>query len=93
VSWVKHTWIQITYSPTFHIVDCTELEVNFKNEKYEGSSTVCRKKKRKDAKGKVHEEDELKRGYKLGSLRSLVDDGGVITSIAFGAINSFRFMT
>jgi hypothetical protein len=93
VSWVKHTWIQITYSPTFHIVDCTELEVNFKNEKYEGSDVVCRKKKRKDAKGKVHEEDELKRGYKLGSLRSLVDDGGVITSIAFGAINSFRFMT
>jgi hypothetical protein len=82
---------QIDYVPTFHILDCTELEVNFDNERYEGSGVVRRKKKRKDAKGKgcgkVHEEDELERGYKLGSLRSLVDDGGVITSIAFGAIN------
>jgi hypothetical protein len=86
---------QINYAPTFHILDCTELEVNFQNEKYEGSGVVRRKKKRKDVKGKacgkacgkVHEEDELKRGYKLGSLRSLVDDGGVITAMAFGAIN------
>lgn len=86
---------QISYVPRFHILDCTELEVNFQNEKYEGSGIVRRKKKRKDrlktVKGKscdkACEEYELKRGYKLGSLRSLVDDGGVITSIAFGAIN------
>jgi hypothetical protein len=57
--------------------------VNFGNENYEGSGIVRRRKKGKDGK----EEDEVKRGYKLGSLRSLVDDGGVITSIAFGPIN------
>ena len=74
---------QINYVPSFHILDCTELVVNLENENYEGSGIVCRKKKGKDGK----EEDELKRGYKLGSLRSLVDDGGVITSIAFGSIN------
>lgn len=74
---------QINYVPRFHILDCTELEVNFGNEKYEGSGIVRRRKKGKDGK----KEDELKRGYKLGSLRSLVDDGGVITAIAFGAIN------
>ena len=28
----------------------------------------------------------MKRGYKHGSLRSLLDDAGIITSIAFGAI-------
>ena len=78
---------QINYVPRFHVLDCTDLEVNFQNEKYEGSGIVRRKKKRKDVKGKAYEEDELKRGYKLGSLRSLVDDGGVITAIAFGAIN------
>lgn len=88
VEWYNHVvgkayLDQIDYVPTFHILDCTELEVNFDNERYEGSGVVRRKKKGKDGK----EEDELKRGYKLGSLRSLVDDGGVITSIAFGAIN------
>jgi hypothetical protein len=30
--------------------------------------------------------EKVKRGYKLGSLRSLLDDGGIITAIAFGAI-------
>ena len=42
-----------------------------------------RKKKGEDGK----EVEELKRGYKHGSLRSLLDDGGIITSIAFGSIN------
>ena len=74
---------QLNYVPSFHILDCTELEVNFDNENYEDSGVVRRRKKGKDGK----EKDELKRGYKLGSLPSLVDDGGVITSIAFGAIN------
>ena len=74
---------QINYVPDFHILDCTDLVVNLENENYEDSGIVRRKKKGKDGK----EKDEFKRGYKLGSLRSLVDDGGVITSIAFGPIN------
>jgi Transposase DDE domain len=72
----------IDYKPSFHILDCTDLEVTYENEHYEGSGIVRRKKK---VKGK--EVDELKRGYKLGSLRTLLDDGGIITAIAFGAIN------
>jgi hypothetical protein len=74
---------QVNYCPTLHILDCTELEVNLENEHYEGSGIVRRKKKRKDG----EEAEEVKRGYKLGSLRSLLDDGGIITAIAFGAIN------
>ncbi|MHA2313658.1 MAG: transposase [Candidatus Thorarchaeota archaeon] len=74
---------QANYEPTLHILDCTELEVNLENENYEGSGIVRRKKKRKDGK----QEEEVKRGYKLGSLRSLLDDGGIITAIAFGSIN------
>ena len=88
VDWYNHVVgkayvSQINYRPTLHILDCTELEVNLENEHYAGSVIVRRKKKRKDGK----EEDELKRGYKLGSLRSLIDDGGVITAMAFGAMN------
>lgn len=86
---------QIDYSPSFHVLDCTELEVNFYNKKYEGSDVVRHKKKSKkrnqddkvSKEKQSKEEYELKRGYKLGSVRSLVDDGGIITSIAFGAIN------
>jgi len=72
---------QANYEPCIHILDCTELEVNIKNENYEGSGVVSGKKK----KGK-DEEERPRRGYKLGSLRSLLDDGGIITAIAFGAI-------
>jgi Transposase DDE domain len=71
----------IDYRPSFHILDCTDLDVKLENENYEGSGIVRRKKK---VNGK--EIEEVKRGYKLGSLRSLLDDGGIITGIAFGAI-------
>jgi len=74
---------QVNYSPSFHILDCTELGVNLDNENYEGSGITRREKKKAD--GSI--EEEVKRGYKLGSLRSLLDDGGIITAIAFGAIN------
>lgn len=65
---------QADYKPCIHILDCTKLIVNFDNGKYEGSGVV------------ENDEGEYERGYKLGSLRSLLDDGGIITSIAFGAI-------
>jgi len=65
---------QADYKPCIHIVDCTKLIVNLDNKNYEGSGVV-----KNDA-------DEYERGYKLGSLRSLLDDGGIITAIAFGAI-------
>jgi hypothetical protein len=65
---------QADYKPCIHILDCTKLIVNFSNEKYEGSGVV------------ENEEGEYERGYKLGSLRSLLDDGGIITAMAFGAI-------
>ncbi len=66
---------QADYAPCLHIMDCTKLVVNYDNRNYEGSGVV------------TNDEDEQERGYKLGSLRSLLDDGEIITSIAFGAIN------
>jgi len=65
---------QADYAPCLHIMDCTKLVVNYENRNYEGSGVV------------TNDDDELERGYKLGSLRSLLDDGGIITAIAFGAI-------
>ena len=65
---------QADYAPCLHVMDCTKLMVNPENENYEGSGVVA------------NDEDELEYGYKLGSLRSLLDDGGIITAIAFGAI-------
>jgi len=65
---------QADYAPCLHVMDCTKLMVNPANENYEGSGVVA------------NDEGELEYGYKLGSLRSLLDDGGIITSIAFGAI-------
>ena len=82
---------QSGYRPSFHILDCTDLEVNFDNENYEGSGIVKRKKKSSEKKKNGKEEEEIKRGYKLGSLRSLLDDGGIITGIAYGAINVHDF--
>ena len=65
---------QAAYAPGLHIMDCTKLLVNPENENYEGSGVV------------LNDKGELEYGYKLGSLRSLLDDGGIITAIAFGAI-------
>ena len=31
---------QSSYRPSFHILDCTDLEVNYDNDKYEGSGKV-----------------------------------------------------
>ena len=72
---------QSRYAPCIHILDCTELEVNLSNKNYEGSGVVSRKREVNGVEVK-----EKTRGYKLGSLRSLLDDGGIITAIAFGAI-------
>jgi len=77
------------YEPCIHIIDCTDLEVPLENGNYEGSGVVSGKKGKKRSKtnDKSNEKEEKpRRGYKLGSLRSLLDDGGIITGIAFGAI-------
>ena len=62
--------------PNIHILDCTDLEVNYANFNYE-ESTITRSKK----------DNSLVRGYKLATLRGLVDDTGIIEEIRFGGIN------
>lgn len=58
-----------------HILDCTKLRVNLKNENYESS-------------GIVRDEDGVSRGYKLSTIRGIIGDSGIIEEIAFGSINT-----
>lgn len=53
---------------TIHILDCSILDVNLDNEKYEGSSIAFKGGKNL-------------RGYKLGALRGVTSNGGVIEEI------------
>lgn len=63
-----------------HILDCTDLEVCFKNPRYEGSGIGHSKR---DANG----ETMLARGYKLSTLRGIVRDNGIIEEIRLGPLN------
>lgn len=72
---------KLDIEPNIHILDCTDLEVNFDNKNYEGSD-ISYSKRTKDgtlAKG---------RGYKLATLRGIVDDSGIIEDIRFGSLNT-----
>lgn len=60
-------------SPDIHILDCTELEVNMDNPNYEESTVTYSKNKDRDM-----------RGYKLSTLRGIVEDTGIIEEICFG---------
>ncbi len=62
--------------PSIHILDCTNLEVNLKNDNYE-QSTVA-----------INKDGNIARGYKLGTLRGIVEDTGVIEDICFGDLKT-----
>ena len=64
-------------APNIHILDCTDLEVNLDNPNYENSGIGISKK-----------DNHPTRGYKLATLRGIVDDTGIIEEIRFGKINT-----
>lgn len=63
-----------------HILDCTDLEVNYFNSNYEGSGIAHSKRSPSGL-------DERARGYKLATLRGIIKDTGVIEEIRFGPLN------
>lgn len=63
-------------SPDIHILDCTDIEVNYDNSNYENAG-IWRDK----------HDNSLTRGYKLATLRGIVEDTGLIEEIRFGSIN------
>ncbi len=66
--------------PSIHILDCTDLEVNLKNYNYESSGLAYSKRLIDDNKHPT-------RGYKLATLRGIVDDSGIIEEVRFGPLN------
>ncbi|MFA5313922.1 MAG: transposase [Methanomassiliicoccales archaeon] len=62
--------------PNIHILDATDLEVNYTNEHYENSGIA------------VSKNGGYARGYKLATLRGVYQDTGVIEEIQLGAINT-----
>lgn len=63
----------LNISPSIHILDCTKIKVNLDNANYEKSEVI-----------KV--DGEATRGYKLGTLRGLMDDSGIIEEVVFDSI-------
>ena len=60
---------------TQHILDCTKLDVELSNENYEESSVV-------------KEDGEVRRGYKLATLRGITGDSGIIEDTRFGTMKT-----
>ena len=73
----KNIFPLLDISPDIHILDCTDLEVNFFNTNYEEAGVAHSKKN-----------DLLTRGYKLATLRGIFEDTGLIEEIRFGSINT-----
>ncbi len=65
----------IDAQPMLHILDCTDLTVPVSSDRYEGSGISTKNQ-------------EVERGYKLGTLRSLLDQGAVLTGIAWGPLQA-----
>lgn len=59
--------------PDIHILDCSKIEVLLKNKNYEHSEVV-------------KDQDGTHRGYKIGVLRGIVGDVGVLEEIKMGSI-------
>jgi hypothetical protein len=61
--------------PMLHILDCTDLIVPVGRDGYQGSGIRTKNK-------------VVQRGYKLGTLRSLLDRGAILTGIGWGPLQA-----
>lgn len=73
---------KMDFVPNIHILDCTDLEVNFENENYEGAGIAYSKRTKDGTQAKA-------RGYKLATLRGIVGDSGIIEEIQLGPLNTY----
>ena len=71
----KHLMKKLDVQPCIHILDCTKILVNLDNGNYENSSVV-----------KI--DGETMRGYKLGVLRGVLDDSGIVEEAVFGTLRT-----
>ncbi len=71
----KYLMKKLDAQPCIHILDCTKIPVNLDNENYENSSVV-----------KI--DGETTRGYKLGVLRGVLGDSGIVEETVFGTLKT-----
>jgi hypothetical protein len=71
----KEAFEKLDLIPNIHILDCSKLDVNLDNKNYENSSVI-------------KDDDELRRGYKIASLRGLLDYSGIIEEIEIGTMKT-----
>lgn len=67
--------LKLDVQPCIHILDCTKILVNLKNDNYEESSVV-----------KI--DGKTMCGYKLGVLRGVLDDSGIAEETVFGTLKT-----
>lgn len=77
----NHIMPKLDIEPNIYILDCTDLEVNYDNQNYEGSGIAYSKRR-------IDEMKPPTRGYKLATLRGIVGDTGIIEDIRFGSLNT-----
>ena len=73
--YARQTLKNLEHIPDIHILDCTKINVNNDNENYENSTVI-------------KDDGKLRRGYKLASLRGLLDCSGVIEQIEIGTMKT-----
>lgn len=73
----NHIMPKLDVDPNLFTIDTTVIGVNLKNENYENSGLVYNKQKNKKI-----------RGYKLSTIRGIVNDSGIIQDIKFDNIQS-----
>lgn len=73
--YLKLTLNKLDHIPDIHILDCTKIDVNVDNKNYENSSVI-------------KDDGKLRQGYKLASLRGLLDCSGVIEQIEIGTMKT-----
>lgn len=73
--YTRLTLKNLKHSPDIHILDCTKIDVNVDNDNYENSTVI-------------KDDSKLRRGYKLASLRGLLDYSGVIEQIEIGTLKT-----
>ena len=56
-----------------HILDCTEIEVELDNDNYEYSEVI-------------KDEEGIRRGYKLSTIRGIVGDTGILEEVKLGSL-------
>ena len=71
----KHLMKELDVQPCSHILGCTKVLVNLDNRNYENSSVV-----------KI--DGETMRGYKLGVLRGVLDDSGIVEEAVFSTLKT-----